>query len=510
MPHAAPRGSGGCSWVKRSGFSANFAYNVIGAMVPIATSLGTVPFYIHQIGAGRYGVVTITWVLLGYFGFLDFGMSRASANALARIGTSSARDRSRVLMTAFYSNLLMGVVGGLILYVAGALILLQVVKIPGNLMNETREAYPWMAAMLPLGMLAGVFGGALESRERFLLSNTLSAFGTMAGQLIPLACAYAIGPSLTIIIPATLLSRLLMVALSALVVVRQEWPVRLLDFDPVWLRKLFGYGSWVSVSGLLNPILDTSNQLVIGAMLGAAAVASYSVPMTLAMRSQVVATALARTLFPRVSRINITEARQTTQVAAGALAYGFGIICAPAVLFSGTFLHLWLGARFAQASTSVAQIVMFGAWANGIAFLPYGFLQAQGRPQVTAKLALAEVVPFFTVLWILVHAMGLPGAALAWTLRVSCNCLALFAVSGCYHRGMIRLLPALGLMLASLGLARGVPMGTGAALTASVAAGAAFTVLALLFNPTLRQAARRVAGRIGFRAMPDPQPDVVP
>ena len=78
--------------MSRKAFSANLVYNVFGALLPIVTSLGTVPFYIHQIGLARYGVVTISWVLLGYFGFLDFGLSRASANALAKLGTAQERS----------------------------------------------------------------------------------------------------------------------------------------------------------------------------------------------------------------------------------------------------------------------------------------------------------------------------------------------------------------------------------------------------------------------------------
>ena len=74
---------------------------------------------------------------------------------------------------------------------------------------------------------------------------------------------------------------------------------------------------------------------------------------------------------------------------------------------------------------------MFGAWANGIAFLPYGFLQARGKPHVTAKVGIAEIVPFFLVLWFLTTRLGLPGAALAWTLRVTANCIVLHLLSGC-------------------------------------------------------------------------------
>ncbi len=484
--------------MSRKAFSANLVYNVFGALLPLATSLGTVPFYIHQIGLARYGVVTISWVLLGYFGFLDFGLSRASANALAKLGHASARERSPVIVTAFCCNLGLGLVGGLILYAVGHLVLLHLVKVPGSLMGETSAAYPWMAAMLPLGMLSAVATGALESRERFLVSNALSSFGTMIGQVLPLICAYVIGPSLEVVIPATLLSRLLAVALSYAVVIRSEWPLSLFDVDLGWMRKLFGYGSWVSVSSILNPLLDTSNQLIVGAMLGAAAVANYSIPMTLAVRSQVFATALARTLFPRNSRVSQAEADENTRNATTSLAYGFGMICAPAIFLSGPFLRLWVGQRFALESEAVAQIVMFGAWSNGVAFIPYGFIQARGRPQITAKVGLVEILPYLLLLWLFISTMGLPGAAWAWTIRVTINCFALLWLSRCFDREVRRLVPAFLLMCAALALARLLPMTALIAVSFAIPFGLVFAVLAYRLDPTLREAALVAARRVGI------------
>ena len=488
--------------MSKKAFSANLVYNVSGALLPLATSLGTVPFYIHQIGLARYGVVTISWVLLGYFGFLDFGLSRASANALAKLGNSSPRERSPVLVTAFCCNLGLGLVGGVILYLVGHLVLLHLVKVPGSLMGETSAAYPWMAAMLPLGMLSGVATGALESRERFLLSNMLSSFGTMSGQLLPLICAYVIGPSLDVVIPATLLARLLAVAVSYLVVIRSEWPISLFDVDLVWMRKLFGYGSWVSVSSILNPLLDTSNQLIVGAMLGAAAVANYSIPMTLAVRSQVFATALARTLFPRNSRVSQAEADENTRNATTSLAYGFGMVCAPAIFLSGPFLRLWVGPRFALPSEAVAQIVMFGAWSNGVAFIPYGFIQARGRPQVTAKVGLVEIVPYLLVLWLFISTMGLPGAAWAWTIRVTLNCAVLIYLSRCFNRDVWRLLPSLALMGAALAIARLFPMSDMVAIGFAIPFGLCFAILAYTLDPVLREVVLAAARRIGILPQP--------
>ena len=62
-----------------------------------------------------------------------------------------------------------------------------------------------------------------------------------------------------------------------------------------------------------------------------------------------------------------------------ALAYGFGAICAPAILLAAPFLAIWMGEAFAERSSAVAELLMIGAWFNGIAFIPFILLQA-GAP----------------------------------------------------------------------------------------------------------------------------------
>ena len=64
-------------------------------------------------------IISIVWVLLGLFGFLDLGLSRAVTNALAKLRDAPQTQRARVLLTTLGLNLGIGLIGGVVLYVFG-------------------------------------------------------------------------------------------------------------------------------------------------------------------------------------------------------------------------------------------------------------------------------------------------------------------------------------------------------------------------------------------------------
>ena len=209
-------------------------------------------------------MVSLTWILLGYLGALDFGLSRAAANALGRLGHASSRERSPVLVTTLYLNLLFGLTASAVLYCAGGALLWRWFPLSGELAQEAVAAFPWMVPMLLIGMLIGVAIGALELCERFLLSTTLNSCGMILGQVLPLVCVMIFGPSLRVIIPALMLVRLGVAMAMLAVVFWLERPIYSFAPDFAWARKLFGYGAWASVSTLISPILDATDQISSG------------------------------------------------------------------------------------------------------------------------------------------------------------------------------------------------------------------------------------------------------
>jgi O-antigen/teichoic acid export membrane protein len=400
--------------------------NVVGATVPLLLSLATIPAYLHLIGEARFGVLAVVWVVLGYFGVFDLGLSRATANQIARARNEPPASRERVFWTAFILNASFGAVGGLLLFFVGHFLLGHVIKAAPSLQSEAVDALPWLALAVPATTVTLVIAGTLEGLERFLTANSLTVVGLAMFQLAPLGYAYWIGDSLSGLIMAATLALIASVALS-FAVTAVSLPVRgrpRIDRDR--LGVLLRYGSWITVTGLVGPLLTILDRILIGAVLGATAVTRYTVPYALVFRAQILSTGLARAIFPRFSMLGRTDATHVARQSLSALAAVITPLAVIGAVALDPFLRVWVGDDIASSSAPVGEILLIGVWMNSVAVVPFAFLQAQGRPDVPAKFHLLEVGPYVGALLIGLRWAEIEGAAWAWSGRAVADALLLF------------------------------------------------------------------------------------
>ncbi len=425
----------------------NTLLNLAGSVAPIFISLVTVPLYLRLIGNARYGVMAIVWVLLGYFGVFNLGLGRATANQVARYKGAPQEDVEALFWTAFLMNVGGGLMGAAIILVAGNLLFNSVLRIPSDLRPEALAALPWLAAAVPVTTVSAVLWGALEGRERFDVVNGLAVFGTILSQLMPLWVAYRYGPELGRLIGATVLALAISGGISLIVcfrIIPLAGPPR---FHPTWTGRLFRFGGWITVTALVGPFLTTLDQLVIGSKVGVQTLPYYSVPYNLVTRLSLLPSSLSRTLFPRFSMLTMEESRSVGNVACLAL----GAIMTPVIVITivliQPFLKIWIGPEMAQVGGPVGEIILVGVWLNSLALIPYALLQGQGRPDLTAKFHLLELPIYVAALWLGLATLGLPGAALAWTLRVLLDTALLFRAARIPWKNLTPLLLAAALML---------------------------------------------------------------
>ena len=393
------------------------AYNLMGALLPMAVSLLTIPVYIRLVGDARFGILAIVWSFLGYFGLFDLGLGSATAQRIASLANSSPDRIAATFWTALAMNGALGAFGGLLIWPISAYFFGQVINVGVDLRSELIAALPWLILAVPLTTLSGVLGGALQGRAKFLELNIISIVSSVLLQTLPLFVAWVHGPDLGWLLPSVILTRL---ASSAVVFWRCKVHV-FRDHAPSFSRdqatSLLKFGSWVTVSSLVGPLMVILDRFVIGATVGAKAVTYYTVPFTLAERSTVLPAALTSALFPRLAMASGAEGKVLATHAIRSLAAVMTPVMLMALLLVEPFFRLWINPEFAFNANGTAQILLLSWWINGFARVPSAQLQAAGRPDLTAKFHMIQLIPYLILLYAGMHFWGLPGAAVAFGLR---------------------------------------------------------------------------------------------
>nr|MDA3876986.1 oligosaccharide flippase family protein [Halothiobacillus sp.] len=310
-----------------------------------------------------------------------------------------------------------------------------------------------------LATVSGVLTGALQGRSMFLELNIISLSSSALTQLLPLAVVLVHGPDLAWILPAVILSRLVTLTLLFLRCRVHVFYGHAPTFSRAQAKGLLQFGGWVSVTSLIGPMMVILDRFVIGATLGAKAVAYYTVPFQLAERSSVLPGALTLALFPRLAAANAAEARQLAATALRSLAVVMTPLILIGVLLVEPFLRWWLNAEFASRAGLTAQVLLLGFWINSFARVPYAQLQAAGKPSVVAKCHLGELIPYLLLLYTGLHFWGLPGAAVVFGLRTLADCALLMWFAGILQVGVQVLKTPVMLLLAGLAIAAGLPVG---------------------------------------------------
>jgi O-antigen/teichoic acid export membrane protein len=199
-------------------------------------------------------------------------------------------------------------------------------------------------------------------------------------------------------------------------------------FERRMASQLLRFGGWLTVSGLVGPLLLYLGRVVIALKLSAEAVAYFVVPYEVVTQMLLIPSMVAGVLFPAFSRLasgGVGAAMATYQRTLAVVAAVMLPACGAVVLCAKPGLDAWVGAEFASHGFRVAQILAAGVFINSFGLVSQILVQANGRPDWSAKLHVLELVLYVPYLVALTEGMGIEGAAMAWTLRVSLSTLAL-------------------------------------------------------------------------------------
>ena len=409
----------------------NTVLNVAGQALPMLAALVSIPILIHHLGPARFGVLTLAWAMIGYFGLFDLGLGRALTQAVAeRLGSVEASEElPEVVWTALGLMLALGIAGGALLIVAASPLAEGVLKVPAGLRAETVSAVILLGLSLPAVVCTAGFRGLLEAHQDFAAATALRiplAISTFVAPLAVLPFSTRLGPLVAVLV----VGRYVTLGAHAVLCLRRYSYLQARPQPSIAaVMPLLRVGGWMTASNIASPIMVYLDRFYIGAVLALAAVAHYVTPYEIVTRLQIFPGALIGVLFPAFASTYVTDPQRTGVLFDRALRIlvltTFPMILA-VVLFAREGLSVWVGPAFAVESASVLQWLAVGVFANSLAQAPFAMLQGTGRSDITAKLHLVELPLYVAGLAWVTQRYGIVGVALAWTVRVTVDAVVLF------------------------------------------------------------------------------------
>src|SRR5690606_5078113 len=280
----------------------NTLLNLVGLGAPILVAVAAIPAVVRGLGEERFGILAIAWMVIAYLG--ELGVGRATTKFVAEaLGAGDVRAAAETAWTATALQAIFGLVCGIGLAVATPFLVGGVLNIPPELGAEARAAFLWLAAGLPIVIVAAAWRGVLEAAQRFDLISAVRIPSTIANYVLPLG-AVAVGwalpgvMALLVAARAGTLAALWALAYRAVPALRQ---------GPALargrLRALAGYGGWVSLSSVVAPALVYLDRFVLGVLASMSAVAYYAAPYEVVNRLAILPASVVGALFPALSAL---------------------------------------------------------------------------------------------------------------------------------------------------------------------------------------------------------------
>lgn len=406
-------------------------FNLIGLGAPLLVAIGTIPVLIQLLGPARFGLLTLIWAVVSYFGLFDLGLGRALTQQLAVVLDNNEHKKiGPIVGTAIILMALLGVLAGLLMAALASWGVAQIQNVPSQ--REAINAIYAMSLAMPFIVLTAGFRGILEASHAFGVINIIRlpmGIFTFLGPLIVVLYSPRLDFVAWILVAGRIAACLAhgYFALDALPKTKHRfgWNIKL-------LKPLCSAGGWMTISNVISPFMGYVDRFIIGGILSAAAVAYYATPQELVLKLWIIPSALTAVLFPTFS-VQMMQRNKQSWVLFKQAVHWLYLFLLPItvvlVLFSYEILSWWVGSDFAQNSAILLQVFSIGILINCMAHIPFTLIQSAGRSRTTALLHVIELPFFMVLLWWLTNKYGLVGAAFAWLFRMVIDTISMFILA---------------------------------------------------------------------------------
>ena len=376
-------------------------FSYINMALHILIGLVYVPLLLHYLSVEEYGLYQLIGSLVAYLSIMDFGLSATITRYYSqRLALNDTKGQENVLAIALLIYLGIGV----LVVLAGAWLYNSLEFFYGSTLSieEIVSAKAMMVLLIfnvALTIPSNVFTAAITSHEKFIFLRLLSIVRNLINPILVFAVLQFRASALSVVQVQVILN--VAVILVSIWYAKHTIKIRfhLHSFDKDLVKSMFAFAFFIFLNAIVDQIYWKTGQLILGAFSGTAAVAVFSVSLTIVRYYMQFSTSLNGVFLPHLSRL-AALGDDMTQINALFIRVGrvqyiiLGLILSGFIIFGRMFISLWVGDEFSTVY-SIALVMMVPFTIDLIQNLGLMVLQAKNKHGVRSIVYL--VIAIFNV-----------------------------------------------------------------------------------------------------------------
>jgi O-antigen/teichoic acid export membrane protein len=279
-------------------------WNLVGTGLPLIVASLVIPSLISSLGLELFGLLSIIWTLIGYFSLFDLGLGRAiTHNIAAKLHTTSLPEVAESVKIGLKFTLYAGFFGLFVIVALSYPLSHTWLGVSKTFQHQAFWALFYSAIGIPFVALSSGMRGVLEGLGQFYQVNLIRMFQGVTTFAFPIFSIYLHGPNLEMIALWLVFSRVITLLMYWAFIkgfFGLHWQVNVKNHEQG--LHLLQFGSWMTISNVVSPILVYLDRFIISGMYGASMIAYYTVPFEILSRMLIFPGAIGAALFPRLSR----------------------------------------------------------------------------------------------------------------------------------------------------------------------------------------------------------------
>lgn len=387
---------------------------VVSSVIPMLYT----PLMLQLLGQDEYGLYSLSSSVTNYLGLLNLGMGSTILRYYMRYLTEGNKLMAERVMGLF--SLLFGIISVATMVVGCSLTLFTGSLFAQGLSDAEIAKMNILVIILSINsgitLLAAPLGTIVVGNERYIFQKISALCFTLAAPILNLIVLYMGHASIGIACVGIVCSIATFIVDLIYCTKRLRTRPRFKQMPFGILKEVFAFTLVVFMSTIAQLLYWSTDKVLIGAMIGSAAVAVYNIGITFNTIMQQLSSAISSVFAPRVNRLVFSEqpisAVSELMTRVGRLQYLIiSLVLSGFIVFGKAFLGFWVGEGYEEAYP-VALLTMIPMVVPLIQNVAFTAIVAMNKHKFRSNMYLILAVANVAATYFAIPYFGIVGAAI--------------------------------------------------------------------------------------------------